>query len=227
MNMVDKAVSTFNSSSSFINQALHAGALTFGDFQAKSGRSTPYFFNSSVLLANSQLLYAAARRCAELIAAQHNDFDVLFGVAYKGIPLAAATAVCLLKEYNIDKAVAYNRKEAKQRGEGGLFAGAALNGQRVLLLDDVLTTGTACTQLLPAIKAAGGQVVQLIVLFDRQEVTMEGQPTRPQLENVCGIKIQAAACLQDLFDCCHSADMAALSEAQMAVLKAYREKYGY
>lgn len=211
----------------FIGDALKSGALIFGDFQAKSGRSTPYFFNSSAMLADNRSLCKLARYCAELIAPQRDGFDVLFGMAYKGIPLVAAAAACLLSEHGIHKSLAFDRKETKRHGEGGRLIGAEVSEKRVLILDDVLTTGTAFTNVLPLIEAAGGQVTGLVVLFDRREVNSAGEPTRPSLESAHRVKIHAVAQLQDLFDYIDSSQEPVLTEEQLTVLKAYQKQYGY
>ena len=211
----------------FVSDALRSGALIFGDFRAKSGRRTPYFFNSSALLSSSRLLRDAAQRCAELVATRQDDFDALFGAAYKGIPLATSTAMCLLNKHGIDKPLAFDRKEAKKHGEGGRFVGASLHKQRVILLDDVLTTGAALMSILPALKKMRADVVGLVVLFDRQEVTMQGQATRPFLENTYGVKTQAVARFQDLLSCRDSSGKASLSQEQLSILKAYQAQYGY
>ncbi|KIO33699.1 hypothetical protein M407DRAFT_240894 [Tulasnella calospora MUT 4182] len=155
----------------FISDALSIGALKFGSFALKSGRSSPYFFNAG-LLCSGPLLDTLASSYAALIATQYprDSFDVLFGPAYKGIALAGATALCLHRDHAISVSYAYNRKEAKTHGEGGWVVGAELKGKRVLILDDVITAGTAIRQAIDGITNEGGTVVGVVVALDREEV---------------------------------------------------------
>ncbi|KAG8979324.1 orotate phosphoribosyltransferase [Tulasnella sp. JGI-2019a] len=155
----------------FITSALLIGALKFGSFTLKSGRTSPYFFNAG-LLSTGPLLDTLASAYATLIVTEfkRGSFDVLFGPAYKGIALAGATALCLHRDHNIPVSYAYNRKEKKDHGEGGWVVGADLKGKRVLVLDDVITAGTAIRQAVDGIRAEGGHVVGVVVALDREEV---------------------------------------------------------
>ena len=151
----------------FLQLALHAQALRFGQFTLKSGRQSPYFFNagrfdSGTLLAGLAACYADAIEEAGL------QFDLLFGPAYKGIPLATALA-CEFARRGRDLPVAFNRKEAKDHGEGGLLIGAPLEDRRVLVVDDVITAGTAIREALGLIRAGGGTPAGIVVALDRQE----------------------------------------------------------
>ena len=150
-----------------LGRLLHADVLRFGEFTLKSGRASPYFFNLGALSAGGDLAllgaaYAQCIRAAELAP------DVLFGPAYKGIPLASAAAIALSDELP-HVALAYNRKEAKTHGEGGNLVGADVAGRRVVLVDDVLTAGTALREALALVNAAGGHVVGVVIALDRQE----------------------------------------------------------
>lgn len=151
----------------FIELALELGVLRFGEFTLKSGRVSPYFFNAGLFNTG----YAAAklgRFYAAAIAASNIRFDMLFGPAYKGIPLAALAAASLAEQHDIDVPYSFNRKEAKAHGEGGSIVGAPLSGG-VLVVDDVITAGTAVREAHRMISAAGAKVAGLIISLDRQE----------------------------------------------------------
>ena len=151
----------------FIRFAIERGVLRFGQFTLKSGRTSPYFFNAGLFdsgLALAQLgrFYAAA------IVDSGIDFDVLFGPAYKGIPLAATTAVALAEHHGRDLPWCFNRKEAKDHGEGGTLVGAPLEG-RVLIVDDVITAGTAIREVMQIIQGQGAQAAGTLIALNRQE----------------------------------------------------------
>jgi len=163
----------------FIALAREFGALRFGEFTLKSGRLSPYFFNAGDL--NTGRALAVLGRCyAAAIVASGVQFDMLFGPAYKGIPLAAVTAAALADHHQRDVPVAYNRKERKDHGEGGLLVGAPLQG-RVLLIDDVITAGTAIREILPLIRDAGASAAAVVVGLDRQE---RGQGARSAVQEL-------------------------------------------
>ncbi|KAI0277987.1 phosphoribosyltransferase-like protein [Russula aff. rugulosa BPL654] len=152
-----------------VNDSLTAGALKFGSFTLKSGRVSPYFFNAG-LISTGPLLNSLCTAYAHTIAnalstprpRQLPEFDVLFGPAYKGISLAAVTAVLLHTQHQINVGFAYDRKEAKDHGEGGRLVGVPVAGQRVLILDDVMTAGTAVRGAIEMIRQAGGEVVGVV-----------------------------------------------------------------
>ncbi|KAH7099279.1 orotate phosphoribosyltransferase [Auriculariales sp. MPI-PUGE-AT-0066] len=156
-----------------IDGSFAAGALRFGSFTLKSGRISPYFFNAGELSTGPLISVLASGYAAE-IAKLGVQFDVLFGPAYKGIPLAAATALALYREHNIGVGYAFDRKEAKDHGEGGRVVGASLKGKRVLVLDDVMTSGKAIRISVDTIRAEGGEVVGAVLLLDREEVGPDG-----------------------------------------------------
>lgn len=151
----------------FIELAMQCQALKFGDFTLKSGRRAPYFFNMGCFI-RGQSLAALGQAYATRIVEQDFAFDVLFGPAYKGIPLVSATAIALSQHFGRDVAWCFNRKEAKDHGEGGIIVGAPLQG-RVLLLDDVITAGTAVSEVMPLIEQAGATVSGMVIALDRQE----------------------------------------------------------
>lgn len=151
----------------FIEFALSRGVLRFGEFTLKSGRVSPYFFNAGLFNTGQALselgdYYAAALVDSDL------DFDLLFGPAYKGIPLVSATAIALARNHDLDYPYVFNRKELKAHGEGGSLVGAPLEG-RVIVIDDVITAGTAIREVMAIVAAAGAQAVGVLVAIDRQE----------------------------------------------------------
>jgi len=205
----------------FLDTALSRGVLRFGEFTLKSGRQSPYFFNMGRIdmgaaLADVGTAYAAA------VAASGLPFDMLFGPAYKGIPLAAATAVALAREHGRDVPWAYNRKEAKDHGEGGMVVGAPLSG-RVLIVDDVITAGTAVRESLGLIHGAGASVAGVLVALDRQERGQGALSAVQELARGHGVPVIAIVGLGDLMEYAGTRpDLAAERER----LLAYRDRYG-
>jgi len=213
----------------FLQLALRAQALRFGEFTLKSGRNSPYFFNagrfdSGAVMAELAGCYADAIDAAQR-AGGLADFDLLFGPAYKGIPLATALA-CEYARRGRDLPLAFNRKEAKAHGEGGTLIGAPLEGRRVLVVDDVITAGTAIREALGMIAAAGGTVAGIVIALDRQEAVDPARSRRSAAQTVAtehGVPVVAVASLDDLLAFADgSADLA----AQRPRLLAYRSEYG-
>ena len=180
----------------FIRFALSKGAFKRGDFKLKSGRSSRYFFNAGVFCDGASLV-ETGRFYADAIVAAGIEFDVLFGPAYKGIPLASVTAACLARDHDRNKAIAYNRKEAKDHGEGGRLVGAPLAGKRVLILDDVITAGTAVRESIELIRAAGGTVAGVVVCFDRKEKGSGSDMSAAEIERQYGVRVISIADLDD------------------------------
>ncbi len=207
----------------FLELALQAQALRFGEFTLKSGRLSPYFFNAGRFDSGAALATLAG--CyADAVDAAGVDFDCLFGPAYKGIPLATALA-CEYARRDRDLPVAFNRKEAKDHGEGGSLIGAPLAGRRVLVVDDVVTAGTAVREALATIASAGGTVVALAIALDRQEAVAEGdtRSATQALAQEAGIAVVAVATLADLLA---FAGESAELVSQREHLLAYRARYG-
>jgi orotate phosphoribosyltransferase len=158
----------------FINLAMHKEVLRFGLFTLKSGRKSPYFFNAG-LFQDGLALSALGKCYAEAIQRSEIEYDVIFGPAYKGIPIATATAMQLHDQFHVNKPWCFNRKEAKDHGEGGSLVGAALQGKRVLIIDDVITAGTAIREVLAIIEAQGAIAAGIVVALDRQERGASGE----------------------------------------------------
>jgi len=205
----------------FIQLAIKHQALCFGEFTLKSGRTSPYFFNAGKFQTGSALAelgryYAAAIKNANI------DFDLVFGPAYKGIPLAATTAIALADHFQQDLPYCYNRKEAKDHGEGGTLVGAPLQG-RVLIVDDVITAGTAVREVMSIIQTAGATPAAVLIGLNRQE---RGQGTTSAIQEVeqqYGVPVVSIICLNDII---HYLESQADQEAMVAKIKAYRETYG-
>ena len=151
----------------FLEFVIEHQILKFGEFKLKSGRESPYFFNAGLFNSGKKLNFLA-KSYADAIVESNLTFDILFGPAYKGIPLVATTAIALAKEYDLDKPFAFNRKEVKQHGEKGIVVGANLQG-RVLILDDVITAGTAIREVAEIIGSADASISGIAVALDRQE----------------------------------------------------------
>ncbi len=205
----------------FIAFAIETQVLRFGEFTLKSGRISPYFFNSGLFNSGASLA-RLARFYALAIRAAGITFDLLYGPAYKGIPLVAAIAVVLAKEHDLDLPYCFNRKEAKDHGEGGVTVGAPLQG-RVLIVDDVISAGTSVRESVAIIKAAGAQPVAVAVSLDRQERGQSGVSTLQELKTELDLTVVSIASLDDLVEY-----MRAQPDLRhgLARLEAYRETYG-
>jgi len=205
----------------FIQQAIASEALCFGEYTLKSGRVSPYFFNAGRFSSGGAL--AALGRCyADAIIASGIQFDVLFGPAYKGIPLAAATACALAEHHQRDVPYAYNRKEKKDHGEGGSLVGAPLVG-RVLIIDDVITAGTALREAIAMITAEGASVSGVAIGLDRQE---RGQGERSAIQELEQDAELAVVSIVGLNDIVAYLSQSAGDDDLVARINAYRERYG-
>ena len=205
----------------FIDLSLELGVLRFGEFTLKSGRISPYFFNAGLFNTG----YAAAklgRFYATAVADSGIDFDMIFGPAYKGIPLVALTAAALAEHHGIDVPYAFNRKEAKAHGERGSIVGAPLQG-KVLIIDDVITAGTAVREAYQIIVSAGAQIAGLLISLDRQERGQTSLSAVQELRASLGIPIVSIVQLGDLVETLEeSKDYAQYLEPVVT----YRRKYG-
>lgn len=206
----------------FLELALELGVLRFGEFKLKSGRISPYFFNAGLFSSG----YAAAKlgRCyASALAAMDLEYDMLFGLAYKAIPIVALTASALAEHHDMDYPFAYNRKEVKDHGERGATIGAQLRG-RVVILDDVITAGTAIKEAIGVIRGAGGAPSGVLVALDREEVGTSSRISAVrQLQEELSVPIRSIISLTDLVD--HLEEDAEYAE-HLPALRAYRNRYG-
>jgi orotate phosphoribosyltransferase len=210
----------------FIDLALRRNALRFGRFTLKSGRESPYFFNAG-LFSDGESAAVLGRCYAAAILASGLAFDMLFGPAYKGIALATSTAIALSLDAGLRMPFAYNRKEVKEHGEGGSVIGAALEG-RVLIVDDVITAGTAVRESLALIRAAAAQPVGVALALDRQERGQGALSAVQELEQSQGVRCVSIITLADLIEAlAHPPDgRARISDDQLTALRAYQARYG-
>lgn len=205
----------------FLELSLELGILRFGEFTLKSGRVSPYFFNAGLFNTG----YAAAkigRYYAAAIVDSEIEFDMLFGPAYKGIPLVALSAAALAEHHDVDAPYAFNRKEAKAHGEGGSIVGAPLSG-RVLIVDDVVTAGTAVREAINIITSAGADVAGLVISLDRQEIGRDSRSATQEIEQTHGFPVAGILRLEDLIDMLE--ESSELGGFLDPVLE-YRKKYG-
>ncbi len=205
----------------FIEFALSRQVLKFGSFTLKSGRTSPYFFNAGLFntggdLAKLGRFYAAALMDAGI------DFDVLFGPAYKGIPIATTTAVALAEHHDRDVPYCFNRKEAKTHGEGGSLVGSALKG-RIMLVDDVITAGTAIRESMEIIQAQGAELAGVLIALDRQERGKGELSAIQEVERDFGTKVVSIIGLKDLIQYLEGKPEMA---AHLDAVKAYRAEFG-
>jgi orotate phosphoribosyltransferase len=182
----------------FIRFALDAGALRFGDFLLKSGRRSPYFFNAGLFNTGARLA-RLGRYYAQAIVESGIQFDLLFGPAYKGIPLAAVTSAALADHHRMDPGYAFNRKEAKDHGEGGEVIGSPLKG-RVLIIDDVISAGTSVRESVNIIRGQGAVPAGVVIALDRQEKGGDSRSAVQQVESEMGMPVVAIVRLADLVD---------------------------
>ncbi len=210
---------TFNPQA-FIDLALSRGVLKFGEFTLKSGRVSPYFFNAGLLNDGEALSLLANGYADQLVECE--DVDVIFGPAYKGIPFVAATAVALAQNHQKSIPWGFNRKEAKDHGEGGVLVGAAVAGKKVWIIDDVITAGTAIREVVTILKHAGAEIAGVLVALDRQERGQGELSAIQEVQKELDIPVHALITMKDLMDY-----LDVNGEAQsLANMQAYREQYG-
>jgi orotate phosphoribosyltransferase len=205
--------------SRFVDYCLQRGALKFGEFTLKSGRVSPYFFNAGIFNRGADLA-ALAAFYADAIEHSEIDFDLLFGPAYKGIPLAAITASALFQMHQHDIPYAFNRKEAKDHGEGGSIVGAEISG-RVMIIDDVITAGTAIREAIALIEAQGARVTAVTIALDRQEKGL-GQVSAIQELEQQGLSVVSIIKLEHILEYLQISGDNSWHES----IEAYRARYG-
>lgn len=205
----------------FIEFAIERGVLKFGEFTLKSGRTSPYFFNAGLFNKGSDLA-RLGRFYAEAIVDSGIDFDVLFGPAYKGIPIATATAVALYDQHNQDTPYCFNRKEKKDHGEGGNLVGSALEG-KVMLVDDVITAGTAIREAMDIVQANGAELSGVLIALDRQEKGKGELSAIQEVERDFGAKVVSIVSLNDVITFLKDDDT---FKEYLPKVEAYRSEFG-
>lgn len=206
----------------FIDYAITHQALRFGEFKLKSGRISPYFFNTGLFNYGSQLsklglFYAHAYQQCGVQA------DVLYGPAYKGIPLVSATVIAMAESFNLDLPFSFNRKEIKDHGEGGNLVGAPLHGN-VMILDDVITAGTSVRESVKIIKSMGAQPCGVLISLDRQEKGQNEISATDEITNTFQIPVFSVISLNDIVRFLHSDDA---YRSQLAAIERYQDEHGY
>lgn len=205
----------------FIELAIKYQVLRFGEFTLKSGRISPYFFNAGLF--NSGYALAELGSCyAQTIIDNDINYDVMFGPAYKGIPLVSAIVYALSVNHGIDKPYAFNRKEAKDHGEGGLIVGAELSG-KVLIVDDVITAGTAIREAVHIIQTEGATTSAVLIALDRQEKGKSELSAIQEVNRDYGIDVFSIITMADLIDYLAGDDS---FSQYLDAMQAYRSKYG-
>ena len=209
--------------SNFLKFVIDHEILRFGEFTLKSGRTSPYFFNAGLFNTGEKLSFLA--NCyADAIAESRLDFDILFGPAYKGIPLVTATAMALANQHGINKPYCFNRKEAKAHGEGGSIVGAELSGN-VLIIDDVITAGTAIREAVEILTSCGANLCGIAVAMDRQERGTGKLSAIQEIEENYQIRVVSIISLQNIVDYLKATNSESLQQHLDAVV-AYRTEYG-
>lgn len=205
----------------FIDNAISSGALKFGRFELKSGRTSPHFFNAGEFY-NGTALAALGRCYAASIVESGIEFDVLFGPAYKGITLAAATAIALSEQHGIDVPYCFNRKEAKAHGEGGTLVGAPLQG-KVLIIDDVITAGTAIREVMSIVEQVGATAAGVVIGLDRKERGTTDKSAIQEVQQQFNVPV---ASIIDIDDILQYLETKSEHSDLVAEIGKYRQQYG-
>ncbi|HEC18233.1 MAG TPA: orotate phosphoribosyltransferase [Gammaproteobacteria bacterium] len=205
----------------FLDFAITTGVLRFGEFTLKSGRVSPYFFNSGLFNSGASLA-RLGRFYAKAVTTSNIDFDMIYGPAYKGIPLASSLAIALADHHARDLPYCFNRKEAKNHGEGGIIVGAPLQG-RVLIIDDVISAGTSVRESVDIIRNAGATPAGVVIALDRQERGQGEISAIQEVEKDYGLRVASIVRLQELAE--YLSEKSDQADALQAI-EAYRSKYG-
>ena len=203
-----------------IELALSRGVLKFGEFTLKSGRISPYFFNAGLFNDGEALSLLASGYASTLMSC--GGVSVIFGPAYKGIPLVAATASAIWQQHGVNVPWGFNRKEAKDHGEGGVLVGADVKGQRVWIIDDVITAGTAIREVVTLLQQAGANIAGVLVALDRQERGAGQLSAIQEVEQQYNIPVHALITMTDLMDYLKKQNRT----EDLAKMQAYRAQYG-
>ena len=195
-----------NYKSGLIELMVKSDVLMFGEFTTKSGRLSPYFFNTGRYKTGAQAEALSQYYAALINQKLKGKFDILFGPAYKGIPLCALTAAALFRTHGIDAGYCFNRKEVKDHGEGGMFIGSTpKDGDRIILIEDVITAGTAVREVVPLIKSAADvSITDMVISVDRMEKGLGGITASKEVEQEFGIKVHALVTVQDIVEYLHN-----------------------
>jgi orotate phosphoribosyltransferase len=205
----------------FLDFAIDVGVLRFGEFTLKSGRLSPYFFNSGLFNTGASLA-RLGRYYAQAAMESSIDFDMIYGPAYKGIPLASSLAIALADHHQRNLPYCFNRKEAKTHGEGGNIVGAELSG-RVLIIDDVISAGTSVRESVDIIKAAGATPAGVVIALDRQERGKGDTSAIQEVERDYGLIVANIVCLNDLVEYLQTVED---ETHHLDAIQKYREQYG-
>ncbi len=210
----------------FIKFMVDCGVLTFGEFTLKSGRKAPYFINCGNYKTGAQL-GKLGEFYADCIAENKIELETLFGPAYKGIPLAVSAVIALSKKYGIDASYVFDRKEAKDHGEGGMFVGKKLSdGEKVVIIDDVMTSGKALRESMPKLKSAADvNVTAMVITVDRQEKALDTELSAvDQAYEDFGVRVYSIVTMEDIIKAIE--DGIVEGKEYLDSMKAYRETYG-
>ena len=207
-----------------------SGVLMFGDFTTKSGRQTPYFINSGLYRTGEQADLISSYYAALINEKLKGKFDVLFGPAYKGIPLCSLTSAALSRLYGINAGYCFNRKESKDHGEGGLFVGwQPKDGDRFLVIEDVITAGTAVREIVPLLKAAASvSITDMVISVDRMEKGYNGQTAVNEVKNEFGIQVHPMVSIIEIIDYLHNRSIDGkvfINDEMKTKMLLYMEKY--
>lgn len=214
----------------YVSVLLQSGALRFGTFLTKSGRSSPYFFDSGALSTGTYLPTVGELYAKEIHALFGRTFDSLFGPAYKGITLAAATAMALARLQGREIPFRFNRKEAKDHGEGGAIVGQPVRpGERVIIIEDVITGGTSLRESIPLLSRCGASVVGVMVGVDREETGSGTEGARQEVESKFGVRVGAIVGVHDIVSYLAGQDIDGkrwIDEATLVSIQTYQREYG-
>lgn len=205
----------------FLDFAIDVGVLRFGKFTLKSGRVSPYFFNSGLFNTGASLA-RLGRYYAQAVVASGIEFDMIYGPAYKGIPLASTLAIALADHHNRDVPYCFNRKEAKTHGEGGIIVGSELQG-RVLIIDDVISAGTSVRESVDIINIAGASTAGVVIALDRQERGQSDTSAIQEVEQDYGLNVANIVNLDNLVE---YLDCSTDKTDDLSAIQKYREQYG-